>query len=133
MIKKLKNLFTPRLAEPKRNLVKVNGKSFFMEGNNNSITITNGRIFANGREISIDNLKEEKVINVEVFGYIDKLSADCCRDITINGDAHDVDTKSGNVYVKGDTNFVSTVSGNVSCRTLNGSINTVSGNVSKKI
>lgn len=133
MFRKLKNLFNPKIHRPRKNLIKVNGKSLFMEGNNNSIMIANGKVFVNGREISKENLKEEKVINVEVFGYIDKLSADCCRDITINGDANDVDTKSGNVYVKGDTNFVSTVSGNVSCRTLNGSINTVSGNVSKKI
>lgn len=133
MLRKLKNLFTPRLAEPRKNLIKVNGKSFFIESNNNSITITNGRIFVNSREISKDELKEEKVINIEVFGYVDKMTVDNCREITINGDTNDIDTKSGNVYVKGDSNFISTVSGNVSCRTLKGTVNTVSGNISKKI
>lgn len=122
--------FFKKISKKRKNTVKVNGKTYIFENDSNSIKVLNGNVFINGREIIAE---DEKKINIEIFGYVDKVEVGSCNDLRINGDVKTLNTKSGSAYVNGNTNSVSTISGNVCCRVVHGSVSTVSGDVKTKI
>lgn len=103
-------------------VIRINGVSY----SGRSITITNGNISIDGKKAE---LKDEKIINIEVTGDIDKLSADECHNITVSGSCGSVATMSGDVECGNIGGSVSTMSGDVSCGGVGGNVSTMSGDV----
>jgi hypothetical protein len=116
-----------------RNLFRNSNMSTIRINNNsyvgNSVTITNGKIIVNGKDVTPDS----KTITINVEGNIDSLTVDACEKVTITGNANKVKTMSGDVDIKGDvTDSVSTMSGDVDCGNIGGSISTMSGDIKHK-
>ncbi len=76
------------------NTIIINGKVIQSSG---SITVINGKVTVDGKDVTPDG----KEINIEVNGDVPKLEIDACSKITINGNAGDVTTGSGDVDVTG--------------------------------
>ncbi len=105
-----------------KNMININGKSY--EGEN--ITITNSKVFINGKEVGTEDSKQ---ITITVTGNIENLKVDHCEKIDIMGTIKDVQLTSGNINCGNVTGNVKTTSGDVDCSDVGGSIQTVSGNV----
>lgn len=103
-------------------VIRINGVSY----SGRSISINNGNITIDGKKAE---LKDEKVITIEVTGDIDKLSADECQTITVSGSCGSVSTMSGDVECGNIGGSVSTMSGDVSCGGIGGNVSTMSGDV----
>ncbi len=100
------------------NTIRINGMT--ITGGRN-ITVTNGRVTVDGRDITPD----AKDISIQVTGNVERLEADVAHSIAIAGDCGSVSTQSGDVDVKG------SISGNV--RTMSGDVESgghIGGNVS---
>lgn len=107
--------------------VNVNGT--IIQTNNGSITISNGRVIVDGKDVTPDS----KVITISVEGNIEKLRVDSCEKVQVTGQCGTVSTTSGDIEIEGDVSgSVSSVSGDVDCRNVGGSISTVSGDVKHK-
>lgn len=110
----------------------INGKKFHYEG---SLTIINGRYFVNGKEVKdLEELtKDQKQINIEIHGDVEKLDIDCCDQITITGNVKKVKTTSGDVEINGNVDGdVESVSGSIDCGDVGGDARTVSGNIRRR-
>ena len=114
------------------NIIKINGKIIKSEKNISNLQIINGKIFINGKELKGD-FTDEKVINVSVYGFVDKVDIASCSEFKVDGDVNYLKSTSGEFFIKGDVHTATTVSGNINCKTLTGIANTISGNISKRI
>lgn len=123
-----------------------------------TITINNslyqGRsISVRGKKIYIDNneiVVDEKIINITVEGNLDRLEAEVCNDVKINGNVgtvavsvgeveitgnveHDVVTSTGDAKIGGDVRGdVKTMTGDISAKSINGKCSTMNGDISIK-
>ena len=105
------------------------------------LSIRNGKVFVNGKEITT----EGKTINIAIEGNVENLQVDACDKIIVNGDIGklrttsgdvilneckgDIQTTSGDVECHGDCQSINTVSGDVRVRHAHGSVETVSGDI----
>jgi DUF4097 and DUF4098 domain-containing protein YvlB len=105
------------------------------------LSIRNGKVLVNGKEITTDGKK----INISIEGNVENLQVDSCDKIIINGDVGrlqttsgdvilneckgDIKTTSGDVECHGDCQSINTVSGDVKVRYARGSVKTVSGDI----
>lgn len=79
--------------------ITINGNTY--SGNN--ITVVNGKVIIDG----VDFTPDSKEINISVAGDIAELRVDSCNKLNVQGNAGNINTKSGDVEIGGD------VSGNV--------------------
>lgn len=104
-------------------------KTMITVNNNNhkgkSITIINGRIFIDGKDITPDS----KEITVSVEGNLDSLEVDYANSISIKGDVNKVRTGSGDISCGNVTGGAQTGSGDIDCGVINGDVQTGSGDV----
>jgi hypothetical protein len=104
-------------------IISINGKTF--KGEN--ISISNGNIVINGKKVDVEDQKE---INIQIKGDIDKLSVDHCNRLTVEGNANNIQTQSGDVEISGDVSGnVSTMSGDVVSDKIGGNVSTMSGDI----
>lgn len=95
----------------------------------NSVSISGGKVFINGKDVTPDS----KEINISVEGNCEKISADSCNQITITGDAGSIETMSGRVEISGSVKgSVQTMSGRVECGEVHGSVSSMSGRIETK-
>lgn len=107
---------------------KINNRVINAQGKH--ITITNGKIFIDGKPIEDYSQSEEKVVNIVIEGSVDMLQVDHCSTITVNGDTKKVKTGSGDVAVTGNVKGnVHTGSGDVRCGTVEEDVSTGSGDI----
>jgi cytoskeletal protein CcmA (bactofilin family) len=102
----LSNFTTIQLSESQKtnmNKVVINGNTVSGNFAADNLIIINGKVFVNGKDVTPD----AKEINITIQGSVEKLEVDACSKITIDGDVHNVTTKSGDVDISGN------VSGNV--------------------
>lgn len=91
-----------------------------------SITILNGKIFVDGKDVTPD----AKEIKIEINGNMDRLQIDHCQEVRVTGNIGALTTGSGDVYIEGNvTGSVQTASGDVECGSVGGSVQTASGDV----
>lgn len=111
-----------------------------------NISVVNGKLFIDGKEIDKDILKE---LNITIIGDVEKLDVTYCNSLKINGNCFKVETVMGDVSIEGSVENVQstsgdivvsgnikgnakTTSGDIKADTIYGSANTVSGDVKYK-
>lgn len=110
----------------------INGKKLHYEG---SLTVINGKYFVNGKEVTDWNelAKDQKQVNIEIHGDVEKIDVECCDQITITGNVKKVKTTSGDVEIHGDVDGdVESVSGSIECGNVGGDARTISGNIRRR-
>jgi DUF4097 and DUF4098 domain-containing protein YvlB len=107
--------------------VTVNGIEIKNDGNISSFNVVKGNLVINGETVKLD---DSPVFNIVVEGAVQEVSGDFA-DITVNGDAGDISTMSGDVHVTGQVNGdISTMSGDVKTKgSVAGSVSTMSGDI----
>jgi hypothetical protein len=91
-----------------------------------NVTIQNGKIIVDGKTIDTGNAP---TIQIHVEGNIDTLQVDACEQISVQGNAQNVVTMSGDVTCNDVHGSVTTMSGDVRCKNVSGKIKTMSGDV----
>ncbi len=105
------------------NSITINGHTY---SGGRSISITNGKVIIDGNDVT----PEGKEINITVHGDIHIIDVDVCNKVSVNGNAHEVKSASGDIDITGDVSgSVHSMSGNVECNEVKGSISTMSGNI----
>lgn len=105
--------------------VEINGTVIQISGRNN-VTIRNGQVIVNGKDVT-PNAKE---INIVINGPVDKLEVDTCNKIEVTGDVTGIKTTTGNVAITGSVSgSVQTTLGNVTCGDVMSSVDTTLGDV----
>lgn len=105
--------------------VNVNGRVV----SGDSVTIINGRVYVGNDDVTPE---DEKEINIEINGNVEKVDVDACSKLMMYGDAETVSTQSGDIEC-GDVNGpVSTMSGDVKCGNIAGNVSTMSGDIKQK-
>jgi hypothetical protein len=110
-------------------VIAINGKTY---RHNGKIFIVNGGILVNGKKVeNYEELEEDqKHINIEIHGEVEKIDVDVCDTITVNGNVKNIKTMSGDVYVKGDVEGgIKTMSGDVDCGNVSGDVSSISGDI----
>jgi len=108
-----------------KNTINLNGSLY----SGNSIVVSNGKIFIDGKDTTPDS----KTIKITVVGDVDELKVDSCNTVKITGIVNSVNTQSGDVEIDGNvTGSIQTMSGDVECGEVGGSISTMSGNIKHK-
>lgn len=107
------------------NIININGVRI---SGGKHIVVRGGCVIIDGNEVE---LGEAKVINIQVQGDIQQVSADVCESLVVNGNAGRVTTVSGDVRCGNVEESVKTVSGDVYCQVVAGKVKTVSGDISK--
>ena len=107
--------------------VSVNGHRYY----GRSVTVNNGQVIIDGQNLSHE-LRNDKVITIDISGDIEMLTVDACEYIKINGNASKVETMSGNVNCGDVTGDVSTMSGPVTCGNIGGDVETMSGSIRRR-
>ena len=80
------------------NIIKINGKIIKSEKNISNLQIINGKIFINGKELKGD-FTDEKVINVSVYGFVEKVDIASCSELKVDGDVNYLKSKIGRAHV----------------------------------
>ncbi|MFA5366360.1 MAG: hypothetical protein WC333_00355 [Dehalococcoidia bacterium] len=110
-----------------------------------SVIVRNGKVIIDGKEVTPD----DKTINIEISGDVEKIEVDHCGKIIVNGKVNslrtssgdvecgevmgNVQTSSGDVEIDGNVGGdVNAVSGDIKCGNIAGSVNTVSGDIKNK-
>ena len=78
------------------NTIKINGVTITTGGK--SLVVSDGKVIVDGKTM---NTEDEKIINIEVHGDIDKIDVDVCRQIEVEGNVGDVRTSQGNITING--------------------------------
>lgn len=92
-----------------------------------SITITNGKVIIDGKDVSSDG----KTIYIYIEGDVTSMNADYCNSLKVLGNVTNLKTASSDVEIVGNIlNDVVTTSGDINCDTINGNVETTSGDVS---
>ena len=106
----------------------INGKVMNMSGG--SISIIDGNVIIDGKQVDMSGFGDAKVFNIVVQGDVEKVDG-AFSSITVEGNASSVKSVSGTVKVDGDVEGnVSTVSGTVKVAgNIEGNVSTVSGSV----
>lgn len=103
--------------------ITINGNTY--SGNN--ITVVNGKVIIDG----VDFTPDSKEINISVAGDIAELRVDSCNKLNVQGNAGNINTKSGDVEIGGDVSGnVQSMSGDVDVSgSIGGSVSTMSGDI----
>jgi len=101
----------------------INGK-IYSDGN---ISISNNKIYING--VLQNGLTEEKVINIEITGAVEKLEVDSCQKITINGNVHSLKSTNADISCNDVTGNVSSNNGDIDCGNVGGDVSTNNGDI----
>ena len=106
-------------------MIKINGQSY--SGRN--ITITNGKVIIDGKNLTPDG--DTKEIKIAVQGDVDSINVDVCETIYVEGTVGQIKTSTGDVKVKGNivAGNVKTMSGDVTCLNVSGDVKTMSGDI----
>lgn len=108
-------------------------RKFYTESircNGGSITVSNGKVFVDGKLVRDLDSVPEKEVHIVVDGSVSKLEVDCCDTVEVHGDAGSVSTQSGDVKVSGNVSGnIDTMSGDVECGDVRGGIDTMSGDI----
>lgn len=105
--------------------VMINGNGNVICGN--SISITNGKIIVDGKNITPENTK---TINIEVKGDVQQLQVDCCDRVVISGNVGNAKSGSGDIEITGYcSGNLQTGSGDIECGNVTGSVQTGSGDI----
>lgn len=109
----------------------INGKKYNVPPNA-SISIINGRVYANGNLVEDTQHFTEKEINIVVHGNTGDIESEN-GSVTVEGSAQSVETMSGDVTIGKDSGNIQTMSGNVEVAgTVNGGISTMSGAITHR-
>lgn len=109
--------------------ININGRSY--SGNN--VSVVNGRVFVDGKDVTDQPGAESKVINIAINGKVDSLHVDACEKVAVIGTVGDLQTKSGDINIEGDVaGNVTTQSGDVDCYDIHGDVQTQSGDIKHK-
>lgn len=110
-------------------MIVINGKTY--RGNGQNITINNGKVMIDGRDVTPDDNGKE--INIHIDGYVNELNVDVCDNVSLNGEAKNIKTKSGDINIAGNViGNVKTMSGDVNCENVSGNVSTMSGDIKKR-
>jgi len=110
-------------------MITINGVTITGNVAGNSVTIQNGKVIIDGKDVT----PESKEINIVVNGNVEKIEADACSKISVTGDVHTIKTMSGDVEVEGSVaGSIKTMSGDVDCGSVGGGISTMSGDIKHK-
>lgn len=107
----------------------INGKK--IEAPNGNISVINNKVYCNGKLISdIEKDFVEKEIKITIEGDAGNIQTDS-GDVTVKGSCGTVETASGDVSVSGGVDGdVSTQSGDVKCgAVMHGNVKTMSGDI----
>ncbi len=109
-------------------MIIINGKKYNSSGK--SISIINGHVTVDGKELTDLSGIEEKEIKIEIQGDIDVLDVDHCQQVSLQS-CGSVKTMSGSVKCQGDIEgSVNTMSGSVKCGgEIKGSVSSMSGSI----
>ena len=111
-------------------IIKSNGKVTTIKGG--SIQIVNGKILTDGKAVEEINT-DEKVININIEGNVERLEVDYCNELTVNGTAKRVHTQCGNVTIKGDVSGdVHANCGSITCVKVEGDCHANLGSILKR-
>jgi hypothetical protein len=103
----------------------INGKTFAHQGGS-VIGIINGNVMIGDETIYV---ADQKVVNIQIHGNVERLKVNACHQVAITGDAGDVQTQSGDVMCGNVSGDVRTTSGDIECGVVTGSVSTTSGDV----
>lgn len=110
------------------NSIKINGVTISNTESKQNISVVNGKVIINGKEVSDINKIEDKEINIIIDGEVESVKTDS-GNIQCNT-ANKVESYNGDIIIKGDVNGdVNTYNGNVSATIIKGSVSTVNGNI----
>ncbi len=105
------------------------GKTYTIKGN--KIEKKDGRWFADGKAVEWDSIggkyKDSNVVTVEINGNVHNLTTRS-GDVTVNGHVDNISTTSGDVNCESATT-VNTMSGDVHSKHIEGNARTMSGNI----
>lgn len=106
----------------------INGKEF----KGQKIEQRGGRFFVDGRDVTDEvgaNVSAGQIVIV-VQGEVKKLEAYGSQQITVEGNAGSISSKSGTITVQGDvTGSVDSVTGTITCGKVSGNVHTVNGTI----
>lgn len=90
----------------------------------------NGKVIIDGVDLTPDS----KEINISVVGDVTELRVDSCNKLHVQGNAGNINTKSGDVEISGDVGGnVQAMSGDVDISgNVGGSVSTMSGDIKYK-
>ena len=98
-----------RIKNKGSNNIVINGRSINIPSGA-SITMNNGKIFVNEKEITIDGISKDSIVNIEITGNIE--SAECNGSMIVNGDAGSC-TSGGGFKCAGNVNGIINAGGSV--------------------
>ena len=109
-------------------MISINNKKINVVGNN--ITISNGKVIVDGKEVSDLSEIEGKQITINIEAKVDSLSVDNgivnAKDV-----GGDVVTKNGNIQCSNVQGNVTSKNGNIKANTVHGDCETKNGNISR--
>lgn len=74
------------------------------------IGVVNGNVMMDGEAIY---MADQKVVNIQIHGNVERLEVDVCHQVSITGNADDVQTQSGDVTCGNVSGSVKTMSGDI--------------------
>ena len=108
-------------------MIIINGRVIHAEGS--SVSIINGKVRVNGKQISNLDEIQDKEVNISISG-VQNLEVDYCTQVNLTGNAKSVRTQSGDIQISGNVDGdVSSMSGGISCGDVAGNVRTASGDV----
>lgn len=109
-------------------MIIINGRVIHAEGS--SVSIINGKVLVNGKQISNLDEIQDKEVNISISGDVQNLEVDYCTQVNLTGNAKSVRTQSGDIEISGNVDGdVSSMSGDISCGDVAGNVRTASGDV----
>jgi uncharacterized protein (DUF342 family) len=109
-----------------------------------NITVTNGRVIIDGKDITPD----EKEIRIEIAGDVENLKIDACTSVTVKGNVNgsiqimsgdiavegnckgDIECTSGQVVVQGNVEGnIETTAGDITANNISGDVSTMAGDI----
>lgn len=112
-------------------IINSNGKVTSIKGG--TISIINGKVFADGAEVKDLTPSRRKNINITIQGDVERLEVEYCNTISVTGNAKRVHTLNGDIEIKGDVDGdVHTNCGSITCGNVEGDCHTNMGNISKR-
>ena len=115
-------------------IINKNGHRAIIVGKGESMTITNGKTYINGKEVDLAELankrEDSNVYHIHIEGDVDKLEVDHCETISVNGNVRKIHTSYGSIEIKGDVDGdVHTNMGDIECGNVDGDVHTNMGSI----
>lgn len=108
-----------------KSMIRLNGKTY----NGNNMTIINGKIILDGKEVK--DFEDEKVINIVIEGnYSGDLNVDSCNFIKVRGDVKgNIKSTNGKIECKNVEGDVEATNGNINCENIGHNVSNMNGNI----